>query len=198
MIKAVIFDYGGVIIAGGGGNEPAESLAAFLEIPVEEAARIIVSLWDDYISGRLTEAEYWRQVEKQYGKPITLDTKKMRSAWNDVAPLPEMVTFIKDLKARNYTVGLMSNITPSSEATIRAGGGYDLFDPCILSCKVGYAKPSPEIYQELLRQLPGIQPQEIIFIDDQQWYLDPAHSLSIQTVLAENSNQIIQEVRNLL
>lgn len=64
MIKAVIFDYGGVIIAGGRGNEPAESLAAFLDISKEEAARIILSLWNDYISGRLTEATYWQRVEE--------------------------------------------------------------------------------------------------------------------------------------
>ncbi|HSW99960.1 MAG TPA: HAD family phosphatase [Patescibacteria group bacterium] len=198
MIKAVIFDYGGVIIAGGGGNEPTESLAAFLGIPEEEAAKIILSLWDDYISGRLTEVEYWQRVEEYYGKPITLDTQTMRSTWEDVAPRPEMIAFIKDLKTKDYIVGLLSNIAPTIEATIRAGGGYDLFEPCVLSCRVGYAKPGPEIYQELLKQLPGIQPQEVLFIDDQQRYLDPAHSLGIQTILAENSNQIIRDITKLL
>lgn len=198
MIKAVIFDYGGVIIAGGRSNEPAQSLAAFLDIPEEKAAKIIASLWDDYISGRLTEAAYWQRVEEEYGRPITLDTRAMRSAWSDVAPLPEMVSIIKELKRKNYIVGLLSNITPTTEETIRAGGGYDLFKPCILSCKVGYAKPSMEIYYRLLKQLPGIQPQEIIFIDDQQRYLDPAHSLGIQTVLAKNSNQIIRDITTLL
>lgn len=198
MIKAIIFDYGGVLISGGGGNEPAESLAAFLSIPVGEAAAIISLLWDDYIAGRLSESQYWAEVEKLYGKPITKNIQETRSSWEAVAPLPEMIAFIKQLKAKNYTVGLLSNITASTEATIRAGGGYDLFQPCILSCKVGHAKPGPEIYYELLKQLPGVQPQEVVFIDDQQRYLDTAHTLGIQTVLATSSNQIIKDVTALL
>ena len=198
MIKAVVFDYGGVIISGGGANEPAESLAAFLSIPVEETAAMISLLWNDYISGKLNEAEYWQRIEELYGKPITLDIQSMRSTWEDVAPQPEMITFIHELKSKDYIVGLLSNITSTTEATIRAGGGYDLFEPCILSCQVGHAKPDTEIYLELLRQLPGVKPQEVIFIDDQQRYLDPADSLGIHTVLAENSDQIIRDVTKLL
>jgi putative hydrolase of the HAD superfamily len=198
MIKAVIFDYGGVVIAGGGADEPAENLAVFLDIPVEEATKIIMSLWGDYVAGKLTEAEYWRQVEVRYGQPITRDTQTMRSTWDSVVPLPEMVAFIEELKTKNYVVGLLSNITPTSEATVRAGGGYDLFEPCVLSCNVGYAKPNTEIYRKLLEQLPGIRPQEIVFIDDQQRYLDPAHALGIQTVLAKNTAQIIRDVTQLL
>jgi len=198
MIKAVIFDYGGVLISGGGGNEPAESLADFLDISVDAAAAIISALWGDYIAGKLSESEYWAEVEKLYGKPITKDIQDTRSSWEAVAPLPEMIVFIKQLRAKKYTVGLLSNITASTEETIRAGGGYDLFDPCILSCKVGHAKPGPEIYHELLKQLPNIQPEEVLFIDDQQRYLDTAHALGIQTVLAKNSSQIINDVIELL
>ena len=198
MIKAVIFDYGGVLISGGGGNEPAESLAAFLECSVEEAAAIISAVWVNYISGKLSESEYWAEVEKLHGEPITKDINETRSSWENVAPLSEMINFIKQLKAKNYTVGLLSNITASTEATIRAGGGYDLFDPCVLSCKVGCAKPGPEIYHELLKQLPSILPEEIVFIDDQQRYLDTAQTLGIQTVLAINTSQIIKDVTNLL
>jgi epoxide hydrolase-like predicted phosphatase len=198
MIKAVIFDYGGVIMPGGGANEPAESLSAFLDIPLGKAKHIIALLWDDYITGKLNETQYWQQVEKEYGKPITRDTRTARSKWIDVAPLPEMVQLIQDLKAKGYIVGLLSNITISTEAIIRTGGGYALFEPCVLSCQVGFAKPSLAIYQELLQQLPGIQPKEIVFIDDQQRYLDTAHSLGLATILAKNSTQIAQDLDKLL
>jgi epoxide hydrolase-like predicted phosphatase len=198
MIKAVIFDYGGVLVSGGGANEPAESLAAFLNISVKDAAEILSALWGDYVAGKLTEAEYWQRVEKLNGSPISGDTRTMRSTLGDVKPLPKMLTFIQELMAKKYTVGLLSNITPATEVIIREGGGYDLFEPCVLSCKVGYAKPSPEIYYELLRQLPGMQPDEIVFIDDQQRCLDPAHLLGIRTVLAKSRDQVVQDVTRLL
>lgn len=198
MIKAVIFDYGGVIIPGGGANEPAESMSAFLHIPIKEAERIVSLLWDDYVAGRLSEEEYWRRVEIEHGQPIPQSINQTRSSWEQVTPLPEMITLIDELKAKGYIVGLLSNITSGTETTIRNGGGYDLFDPCILSCNVGHAKPGLSIYQELLNQLHGIETDEIVFIDDQQRYLNTAASLGIMTILAIDSGQIVQDLDNLL
>lgn len=198
MIKAIIFDYGGVLITGGGADEPAESLAAFLGIPKSEAAAIIHALWPRYVSGMLDEAGYWNQVERSVGRALPGDYRTMRSNWDDVAPLAEMIEYITSLKSRGYTVGLLSNITPSTASIIRTGGGYDLFDPCVLSCEVGYAKPSAEIYRSLLHALPGIHADEIVFIDDQMRYLAPAQKIGLHTVLAISPQQIINDVNQLL
>jgi HAD superfamily hydrolase (TIGR01509 family) len=54
------------------------------------------------------------------------------------------------------------------------------------------------MYQELLKQLPDTKPEEVIFIDDQEKCLVPARAMGINTVLAKNAGQIINDVSKLL
>ena len=85
-----------------------------------------------------------------------------------------------------------------TESDIRAHGGYATFDPVILSCEVGYAKPDPEIYRIAMDRLPGIQPDEVIFLDDRVMCLPPAQALGMRTVLVENPMQAIAATKSLL
>jgi epoxide hydrolase-like predicted phosphatase len=113
-------------------------------------------------------------------------------------PKPEMVKFVHDLKARQLQVGLLSNVIPYTMNQIREHCVYDNFDFTILSAEVGYGKPDPEIYQLALDKLPGIRPEEIIFIDDQERFLVPARTLGIHTVAAVDPTQIIAETESLI
>lgn len=198
MIKAVIFDYGGVITSGGNGYELAERLAANLQIPLERAKELVYAPWPDFMTGKINEAQYWQAVEEAYGGPVSTEDRQIWNTWEHMQPRPEMIAFANKLKSKGYTVGLLSNVAPVTEKVIRDQGGYELFQPCILSCTAGFAKPDRAIYDELLRQLPGIKPHEIIFVDDQQRYLDAAAVLGIQTVLAADAPQIIADVEALL
>ncbi len=72
------------------------------------------------------------------------------------------------------------------------------FDPCILSCKVGFAKPEPEIYQQLLDALPHIKPSEMLYIDDQGLCLEPARVLGMHVVLADSMEQTIEDINAVL
>lgn len=198
MIKAIVFDYGGVITSGGSGNELAERLAAFLQIPFEQANKLIFKPWPKFIKGEIDEGEYWEEIERLYGHPIPAKCRGIWNIWEHMHPRPEMEAFVKKLRHDGYTVGLLSNVIPVTEKILRAHGAYDAFQPCILSCNVGLAKPDKLIYEELLRQLPNCKPEEIIFVDDQIRCLDPAALLGIQTVKADNAPQIIDDVTDLL
>lgn len=198
MIKAIVFDYGGVITSGGGGNELAERFAAYLHVPLEQAKELVYKPWPRFVMGKINEEEYWQEIEGVYGKPIPVEHRMIWNIWEHMAPRPEMMTFIHDLKAQGYTVGLLSNVIPVTEKIIREQKGYELFNPCILSCKIGFAKPDIEIYKELMRKLPGVKSEEVIFVDDQQHCLDPAIKLSMATVLATSTEQIIKDTRALL
>jgi epoxide hydrolase-like predicted phosphatase len=198
MIKAIVFDYGGVMTDGGAGNELTERFAAFQGVPFEKAKELVSEPWVDFMSGKITEDQYWRRVENIYGQPIDIDKRKIWNTWEDMGPRQAMLEYVKMLKSKDYIVGLLSNVIPVTEAIIREKGIYDLFDPCILSCHVGLLKPDKAIYEELLRQLPGIKPEEIVFVDDQVHNLTPAQEMGIHTVLAKSSMQIIDDVNTLL
>jgi epoxide hydrolase-like predicted phosphatase len=198
MIKAFLFDNGGVMTSGGAGNELAERLANNLGINEVKAWSLLKQVFDEYIKGKLTEPELWRIVENHYGKPISVDKRDIWNKWEDMRPLPEMMDLVRKLKTKGYKVGLLSNVIPNTERVIRANGGYDNFDFLVLSCEVGFSKPDPEIYAIAMNHLDGIKPNEVAFLDDQERCLVPARELGMETILVNSPTQAIAEVQKLL
>src|SRR5205085_997728 len=105
MIKAFLFDYGGVMTAGGGANnELSERLASNLHISIDDAIELINPLWLDYIKGKLDSSQFWASLDAQYGKQTTEDQRNIWNTWEDMKPKPEMFNLVQSLKARNFNV----------------------------------------------------------------------------------------------
>lgn len=197
MIKAVLLDWGGVITDGGRGGELDERLAKHLGITPEAAWQLLKDQWAGLSRGDITEAVLWERVEQTYGQPITPAQRNIWNGWHDMQPFPEMLELVQSLQRAGKIVGVLSNVIPPTVQEIRSHGGYDSFDFTVLSCEVGAAKPEKAIYQQALRQLPGINPAEILFVDDQQRCLTPAEALGLQTVLATDLQQVLTTVQAL-
>lgn len=197
MIQAVVFDNGGVITAGGRGFEQGERFSELVGIPLADARALLAAPWEAFTTGKIDEATYWLNIEKLYGKPIDPAQRKIWNTWDYMKPRPELIEFISSLKARGLRVGMLSNVIPVTEQIIREHGVYELFNPCLLSCKEGMAKPEPAFYRLLLERL-GLTAEEVIFVDDQERCLIPARELGFKTVQAVNGQQIIDDVENLI
>lgn len=198
MIKAFLFDWGGVMSAGGRGGELDVRLGAALRIEPEAAWQLLRLVWEDYSVGRIDEPMLWQKLEKAYGGPIAPEHRAIWNTWEQTSLLPEMAALVVRLKEAGHAVGLVSNTIPNTAGDIRNHGGYDLFDFAILSCEVGCAKPDPAIYELAMQRLPaGIAASEIVFIDDQERCLEPARKLGMCTVQSENTAQVIRDVEAL-
>jgi epoxide hydrolase-like predicted phosphatase len=198
MVKAFLFDYGGVITDGGAGNDLSERLAHSLGITSEKAVELIYSgIWRSLLRGKSTEEQFWDKLEQNFGKTIPLDKRHIFNTWENMQPRPKIVELLKKLHT-SYPVGLLSNVIPKTSKDIHAHGGYDQMDFLITSYETGYSKPEIEIYKLALAKLPGIEPKDVVFIDDQLHNLLPAQELGMQTILAVHTQQIIQDIENLL
>lgn len=198
MIKAVLFDYGGVMSDGGKGVELTKRISQNLAVSKERAFELLDIGWTLYANGKISEDEFWRQLEAAYGESIAPEKRMIWNAWDVMKPRPEMLEFVKELRANHLQVGLVSNVIPYTMEQIRSHGVYDSFEFTILSAEVGCGKPDIEIYQLALEKLPGIKPEAIIFIDDLPQFLDPARELGLQCVLAATSTQVIADVNALI
>lgn len=195
VAKAVIFDQGGVLTAEGGKgtNEHAVMRAMGLTEPVE-----ISELLELLKRGKLTNDQFIERVNSRYSerasRPLT------DAMWDDIyqALRKSQVSMAYRLADRcrkaGLRVGLLSNINPGMASRLLEGGLYKGFDPCILSCEVGYAKPDPQIYELVESQLRGIEPQQILLIDDQEKCVKGAEERGWQTVLATSTSQMIRDV----
>ncbi len=198
MIRVVLFDYGGVIADDTVGGTPSERLSSRLGIDDTAAWDMFSPVWHKLTRGKISDEEAWKELEKKCGKPIPANIKDIVNTWESMPVLPEVLRFVKELKAGGYRTGMLSTTLASTAAEIREHGGYNLFDPVILSCEVGYAKPDPEIYEITMDRLPGVKPSEVIFLDDRDMCLPPANALGMHTVCVENPSQAIAATKAII
>ncbi|EPQ08028.1 Epoxide hydrolase 2 [Myotis brandtii] len=67
------------------------------------------------------------------------------------------------------------------------------FDFLIESCRIGMAKPDPQIYKFMLDTLKA-SPNEVVFLDDIGANLKPARDLGMVTILVRDSDMALQEL----
>lgn len=198
LIKAVLFDYGGVVVDGGKVGGLANNLATELEIPDDHAERLMGYGLSMLQRGLISEDEFWEGLEQVHGSPIPATKRDVWASTEDQKPRAEVIAFRDDLNSRGIHTAVLSNTEPNMAAALREHGGYDGFQSLILSCEVGYVKPQLEIYQAALDQLGDIKPDEVLLIDDQEKYLEPARSLGIKTVFAQTPQQLIADAEALI
>lgn len=185
MIKAVIFDWGGVIAPNDGGGW-VHALAKLLNLSFEDA----LSLWRIAYVGlnmaAINENAFWERIEESSGISLPSDKGKIWQEGLASTPWPEMVHYVKSLQGKDIKAAILSNTIEPMERIPGFMQMYDGFDPVVLSHHFGIAKPNVEIYQEMLRLL-NCNANECVFIDDMQINLNTAQQLGMQTVLAQNN-----------
>ncbi|KAF5923533.1 hypothetical protein HPG69_006704 [Diceros bicornis minor] len=67
------------------------------------------------------------------------------------------------------------------------------FDFLIESCRIGMAKPEPQIYKYVLDTLKA-SPNEVVFLDDLEAYLKPACDLGMVTILVHDTDTALREL----
>jgi putative hydrolase of the HAD superfamily len=199
MIKAVLFDYGGVIKVG---HPLKMDLARICNISEEEAKQTEEKrkVFGDHASkGLITDEQFWAGFQKIINKSIPNNCVELakESYRNNFKFIPEVIKLVEDLKKQEIKVAILSNIFKFEAEVIREKNGYDGFDPVILSYEVGMRKPELDIYKFAIKKL-QLKPEECIFIDDKEENLVPAKSLGIRVVLAKNPEQIVKDVLALI
>lgn len=166
MIKAVLFDVGGVIIS---------SLDRLIDDDIKKtlgfSEKQFNNLWgkhiDKFVSGRVGEKEFWKLIIKEIGRSLSLPNESLflREYCKNLVIDQQIIGLVLKLKFNRYVVGVISNsIYPQSQYNKKIGL-YDLFDHVVLSDEVGMFKPNKEIYLHTLNRL-KLNPDNIIFIDD--------------------------------
>jgi putative hydrolase of the HAD superfamily len=121
--------------------------------------------------GKVTSEEFRNGVRKLIPQEVTDD--QIDAAWTAMLlDFPAIrVELLKKLSAK-FKIYLFSNTNAihvaKYHANFRNQHGFEvftLFEKDFYSNEIGYRKPSPESFQEIIR-LSGISPKESLFIDD--------------------------------
>lgn len=100
-----------------------------------------------------------------------------------LTPLTQTWDFIKELKAKNYSIYILSN-APVQFAE-HAAECYEIvkeFDGIVFSAPIKMAKPEPEIYQYLFEKY-SLKPEECFFLDDKISNIEAGRNLGMDGIV---------------
>jgi putative hydrolase of the HAD superfamily len=198
MIKAVIFDYGGVV----GGLINVRITQAIAEVfgfnkeLVKSRMKKFIPLLD---TGKISLIEFSKLTA------ASLDDESKASVveniWMDVfmehgKPNRDVVEIVKKLKNAGYVVALLTNAIIEHASIRKNRGDYKHFSPIILSYEVGIRKPDEEIYNLMLQKL-NLPAEECVFIDDKKENVIVAEKLGINGIIFENAEQLTKQLKEL-
>ena len=83
---------------------------------------------------------------------------------------------------KNYTVGTLTNLTPTRLILDEVIELYSNFDYSLLSCVEGMKKPDLEFYMLAIKTA-GVRPEEALFIDDRKSCIEAAKKVGMKTIL---------------
>jgi putative hydrolase of the HAD superfamily len=207
VLRAVLFDFGGVIL-----TSPFEAFAAFEQragLPAGFLRGVNSSNPDDNAWARLERSQI---SLAEFDECFAAESAERGHEVRGSAVLgllagelrPEMVEAVTRLHGdARFVTGLLTNnfLGPATDGATGAPGVWgpvlDLFDTVVESSRIGVRKPDERFYRVACEEL-GIEPHEAVFLDDLGVNLKPARSMGMATIKVDDPFVAIRELEALL
>ena len=196
-IKAIIFDFGEVIMA----LDDKETYKKH-EIKHSLDNGLIAKLMDEYHhEANLGNYENFFDFYKKTKPPIKLAVEELNDilceAYSTARISPEMIEYIKILK-KKYKIAILSNFSSGLENLLKDFFNiYHLFDVIVSSYNLKISKPNPKIYLHTLEKL-NVKADEAVFIDDKERNIKAAEALGIKSILFQDFEQFKKDLNEIL
>ncbi len=182
MIKAVIFDVGGVLLRTHD-QSYRRKWETRLGLEPGGAARLIFNsdLGRQAQVGRVTLQDVWAWAGELLGLSAGELAAFERDFWAGDRLDQDLARIVRELHTRYRTALLSNSWVRDGRALAEELGLSDALDVCVVSAEVGVVKPDPRIYRIALERL-AVLPAEAVFVDDFVENVDAARRLGMQTI----------------
>ncbi|MFH1424668.1 MAG: HAD family phosphatase [archaeon] len=196
MITTIMFDIGGVLLD----MRPIlEKAAEFYGVKGEgkpEFWKIINMESLPACRGEMSGTEFLKKLNERMGKDVNLDLLKAIFVWNyaEMVKVNESVKEIALELKKNYKIVALTNAIQKHKDIVVQQGWFDFLEGIIASVDAKMTKDNPEFFKFALDKL-NLKPEEVLFIDDIQAFVDIAKSLGMNAVLFENSEKLKEDLK---
>ena len=205
MLRAVLFDFGGVVL-----SSPFEAFNHYEDrsgLPRDFIRRVNSENPDSNAWARLERSEL---SSTEFDEVFARESEALghRVPGADILSLlhgdirPEMVRAIDVVKDNGYLTACLTNnvlSTPDDRSAPDAAKRKEIaailerFDALIESSKVGVRKPEPRFYEIACATL-AVEPTKCVFLDDLGINLKPAAAMGMKTIKVTSAAQALAEL----
>lgn len=188
MIKAVIFDFFGVL-ALRGTTSFRQSYFPDDQNKIRQADGLKDKLnrgdisYDGYVDGLAKVAGVNRESVLEHTENYHDNSK--------------LISYITENLKPKYKIGIISNAGEDWVLKILGKSNLALFDDIILSYKVDFVKPEPQIYDMSAKNL-DVEPQQCVFVDDILKYCQGAEAVGMKSIWYKDFPQMKTELEIIL
>ena len=199
MIRAVLWDFGGVIL-----TSPFAAFERYereLGLPAGFIRRVNATNPHDNAWARLERSditvtefvvEFEREADSLGGSLSGQRVVELLAG--DIRP--QMVTALGRLRGAGYAQACLTNNVANGDAGDQrpeVREVMDLFDLVVESSKLGVRKPEPRFYELACEQL-GVGPPACVFLDDLGINLKPAREMGMTTIKVDDPDVALGEL----
>ena len=180
-VKAVLFDYGGVL-AEEGFSDGLEALAQEQNLAVENMTEEgMQAVYDTgFVLGKGSESDFWslmRERTSLRGDDAILTAR----CFEGFVLRPWMVELVEELRSQGYITGILSDQTHWLDELDARDDFYKYFDHIYNSYYRGKGKRDPSHFTDVAADL-GLAPAEILFVDDSDKHVATAKAAGMQAI----------------
>ena len=196
-MEALAFDLGRVLFDFDY-NLALKKIEEKIRIPKEEIIQVLFyeGFAEDFERGKVSSYDFYLKFKEKTG--LALDYQEFVPIWCDIFILKEeTLSLIENLKPL-YRIFLISNINELHYNFLKERYPYvfSLFEKEVLSFKVGFTKPSPQIYDYLLKEA-GLSKEDLVYIDDREDLIEEAKSQGFISIRFKDIEQCREELNRL-
>jgi len=190
--KAVIFDWGGVMI-----DDPGPGLMRYcadrLKVTSSAFTNTLHKFLEEFQTNSISEDLFWELLCGD----LNVEKPTQASLWKEAfvsvyRPRNEMFSLAELLQKSGCKTALLSNTEiPAMDFFIEQR--YNCFDFQVFSCIEGITKPRKKIYEITVKKM-GCKPEQAVFIDDKEQMIEGAKQAGLNTILFESSGQVKNEL----
>jgi putative hydrolase of the HAD superfamily len=196
-IRAVLFDFGGVIAEEGFYNgliSLAEKQALNAHSMPSEGMQAAYD--SGFVLGQDTAADFWALMrqrtdlegEDDFLSDRIIDGFQIRH-W--------VIELVRTLRAKGYITGILSDQTHWLNELDSYDHFFAEFDHVYNSYELGKGKRDPTLFSDVVSDL-KLQPVEVLFIDDNKGYVQHARGRGLLALLYVDHKTLITELEQLL
>lgn len=204
MIKNIVFDFGGVIVD----INRDKAVQTFMNIGLKDAEKRLdkyhqTGIFQELEEGHLSAEGFRVKLGELCNRELS--TEEVKQAWMGFITGINLdkLDYMTELK-KSYRIYLLSNTNPyvmswacSPQFSSQGKSLADYCDKLYLSYQIGYTKPSPLIFNFMLKDS-GMIPSETLFVDDGASNIQIGKELGFQTYQPQNGADWRDDLSKLL